>query len=294
MDRYSDALDAQIEYARFWSSVEGERLFKKLTDFSKEQKVSDWEAGALKSFTTSPLIHGETFYWSPPICQLIFTTAESIPTSWTLRSDSLITPCGFSWLGTPFNMTGFRPIYAIGWVPFVYRDKNRIEVAPYPYNPILEGGLAISFFSKVQGVQKAVPLTVLLWDIDTDLTHPRHDEEAIKKMSVFATMMTFLQQRILVPSKFYADRVSRRRAERANVRPPSNEVQVVMFRRVERRTGEGEHRVEWTCHWIVRPHWRNQWYPSKKHYRPIPIAAYIKGPEDRPLRHSERLFAVVR
>lgn len=55
-----------------------------------------------------------------------------------------------------------------------------------------------------------------------------------------------------------------------------------------------QHSVEWSCQWPVRPHRRMQWYPSVGQHRPRWIEGYVKGPADKPLRHAERLFAVVR
>ncbi len=46
----------------------------------------------------------------------------------------------------------------------------------------------------------------------------------------------------------------------------------------ERRGGD----VEWSRRWLVRGHWRNQWYPSEQVHRTIWISPYVKGPEDRP------------
>lgn len=44
---------------------------------------------------------------------------------------------------------------------------------------------------------------------------------------------------------------------------------------------------EFTCRWMVRGHWRQQWYPSRGVHRPIWINPHIKGPDDKPLRTGE-------
>jgi len=147
-----------------------------------------------------------------------------------------------------------------------------------------------------------VPMNVYLWKFGGDLSEiPIKDVErpgqANQLGCLFATLMTFLQQRIMVSSKFRADRMTRRRAEKAARKPITEDINVIQLRRVEHRTGEGEHRdVEWACRWTVKGHWRNQPYglAGQKHYRPKWIAPYIKGPEDKPLRNPERLFAVIR
>ncbi|GAI73693.1 unnamed protein product, partial [marine sediment metagenome] len=147
--RYSDALDAQVELAQFWSSPKGETLLEGL---ARGGKLSDEQAKITKAFILPPLVKGETFYWSLPICQLIFTAAESIPTTWTLTSESVDTLCGFAWLATPFP-GAIRPIRAVTWMPITHFESGLRAVIPppYQYNPLLDdsraSGLAITFFS---------------------------------------------------------------------------------------------------------------------------------------------------
>ncbi|WP_410648008.1 hypothetical protein [Amycolatopsis sp. cmx-4-54] len=41
--------------------------------------------------------------------------------------------------------------------------------------------------------------------------------------------------------------------------------------------------------WIVRGHWRNQYYRSRGDHRPIWIADHLAGPGDKPLIGGERV-----
>lgn len=310
--RYSEALDAQLELLGFWGSKAGE-------DFFHEYNKRIREARGLKIFIDDfrplltaaivPLLQGETFYWSPPICQLIFTAAKSIPETWRLTDEGLDTLCGFAWLATPFYFEGaVRPVRAIAWAPAI-DEKGKLStlLPPYEQRPILTDSnrhrLAITYFSQTDICPVPFPYTIAFFPVNRDLKEARQSKDILSmeppptvwdKNRLFATMLAFLQQRILVPSRYVADRAARRRLEKAKQKPLSDEIKVVALRQVM-YTGKGEHRdVEWTCRWIVGGHWRNQWYPSKQHYRPKYIASYLKGPEDKPLRHPERLFAVVR
>lgn len=47
--------------------------------------------------------------------------------------------------------------------------------------------------------------------------------------------------------------------------------------------GERTYRVRW----MVRGHWRNQWYPSRGEHRPVWINPHIKGPADTPLHSTD-------
>jgi hypothetical protein len=45
---------------------------------------------------------------------------------------------------------------------------------------------------------------------------------------------------------------------------------------------------------IVRGHWRNQWYPSEGRNKPIWIMPYVKGPDGAPVTGGTKLYNVAR
>jgi len=165
--------------------------------------------------------------------------------------------------------------------------------------------LCLVFFSPSPSYPVPFPRTIAFWPITAQLKEAEVEWEFEPaeadlqsglrlKTAIFATMVAFLEQRILLSSRFLADRASRRRNKRARQSPISEEIRVVRLRHMSYH-GDGEnYDAQWTCQWIVRGHWRNQWHPSRKEHHPKWIAPYVKGPEDKPLRESGRLFAVVR
>jgi hypothetical protein len=42
--------------------------------------------------------------------------------------------------------------------------------------------------------------------------------------------------------------------------------------------------------WVVRGHWRNQWYPSRSDHKPIYVPTHLKGPEGAPFAGAEKVF----
>lgn len=91
-------------------------------------------------------------------------------------------------------------------------------------------------------------------------------------------------------------RAERRRPERnGQARAP---IRIVTLRR--RDSGGGEHAVAgdesvsheaarvWRHQWIVRGHWRRQWYASRSTHEAIWIDPFIKGPDDKPLMAPQR------
>jgi len=292
--RYSEALDAQLELLNYWSRPENRGLYEYVL---VDKGMDRGQASLMIDWAVDTLTVGEPYYVSSVICELLFEAAKSIPRSWRLTEDVLFTPSGFLWLKNPFHTPEEDgPTVALGWATIALTSQGRY-LLPSEEDPG-ERAVIISYFEQLEAVP-AVPMNVILWKFGGDLSEiptedVRRSEQGNQLCCLFATLMTFLRQRILVSSKFRADRATYRRAEKATRRPPSNEIQVIRLRRVEHRTGEGEyHDVEWTCQWIVHGHWRNQRYPSQKHYRPKWIASYLKGPKDKPLRNPGRLFAVI-
>lgn len=55
------------------------------------------------------------------------------------------------------------------------------------------------------------------------------------------------------------------------------------------RAGGGR---EYQHRWVVRGHWRRQWYPSEGRHKPKWIMDYIAGPEDAPLLLRDKVTVV--
>ena len=100
---------------------------------------------------------------------------------------------------------------------------------------------------------------------------------------------TFISDETVAP-----DRSQRRRLE--NGGHSTDGVRVLSLRRSSARgsgPGDGEHH-EYHHRWIVRGHWRQQWYASRQEHRPRWIAPHLKGPDDKPLSGGERVYLLKR
>jgi hypothetical protein len=79
-----------------------------------------------------------------------------------------------------------------------------------------------------------------------------------------------------------------RRASRVGITDTS--VTVVKLRHLKSAFEHGVARPrEWRHRWIVRGHWRNQWLPSRAVHRPTWISPHIKGPDEMPLKVTEKV-----
>jgi hypothetical protein len=111
------------------------------------------------------------------------------------------------------------------------------------------------------------------------------------------TALYLMSQRLAVQVHAPVDRHTKRRAQRENRSVP-DAIKVISLRKLEeaRKKSEGEpNPVDWQWQWEVRGHWRNQFYAAANEHRPVFIEAYIKGPNDKPLKPVQpKFFAAVR
>jgi hypothetical protein len=110
---------------------------------------------------------------------------------------------------------------------------------------------------------------------------------------VFAAFRLAAQRGLVEQDTTRTPRSERRRTARLGL--PERDVRVARIRRTvhdsgtENGTGQGR---EYQHRWVVRGHWRNQWYPTVEAHRPIWISPHVKGPDDAPLIGGERVTSV--
>lgn len=118
---------------------------------------------------------------------------------------------------------------------------------------------------------------------------------AVGWMDMLRTTWLLMGQTIATVQDECLDRVSLRRLNRLERHESSPRVRVVDLRR---KTHSGEPGTEasreYYHRWIVRGHWRNQWYAKVGDNRPIWIAPHIKGPEGAPLLGGEKVHRLCR
>ncbi|WP_158827763.1 hypothetical protein [Streptomyces sp. NRRL S-118] len=82
-------------------------------------------------------------------------------------------------------------------------------------------------------------------------------------------------------------RAIRKRLRRINNEPAS--VRLIDLRRPKIGNAHGSGNRDYHYQWIVRGHWRQQWYPVRQVHRPVWIAPHVKGPEGAPLLGGEKV-----
>lgn len=98
-----------------------------------------------------------------------------------------------------------------------------------------------------------------------------------------------MQQPLAQISRVDPDRATRKRLRRAGQDPTPT--RVIELRHPKSSGAHGDGSREFHHQWIVRGHWRQQWYPTREVHRPVWIAPHIKGPEGAPLIGGEKVYA---
>lgn len=109
---------------------------------------------------------------------------------------------------------------------------------------------------------------------------------------LFATFQLAAQANLAETEETRTPRPERRRTERAGL--PARDVRIARLRRgvTGAAAGGAGGGREWRHRWIVRGHWRQQWYPSLGDHRPRWIHPYPKGPEGAPLLGGDKVTVV--
>jgi hypothetical protein len=283
--QFSDALEQQIAMTRFIETPQSYELWCQLRNEIGQNSAEFYDAARLT------LKRADPYYWSPDLCPFLASAAPKMPW-YSLREDMLPSPFGFVWFARPVSLPSGshepRNLTAFSWghAP----QANAMWFVTYLQHPIRSNGvLGSSGFWEYGHETPAFGPAGLDGLVQARLT---------LQVKVIAAAFLFLNQSVLTAVRHQAERHVRHRAERERWQ---NEpvVRVVELRRRE-QIGEKSTPVEpvereWSCQWVVRGHWRQQFYPSRHGTQPIWITPYVKGPEDKPLKLPRAtVFAVIR
>jgi hypothetical protein len=287
---YSEALEQQVGLLRWLDA--GARTAPHLS------------TSELKYITRTTLAEGHPVYVALPICQVLDVASRGIPRLVLQESDVPLMN-GFVWFARPLAMPA--PPHDIA----AAEGMRAFSWMRYRTNPGFDG-VVVVFWVAVPNQSRPWPTSVLYWDFGSSwedfkphpsMAHaddPAAAETLLTCRRYVAALFSFMAQRILVAPARQAERAARKRLEREGWQHEPL-IRVVELRRKERLPNDSSAAVartdatEWSCQWVVRGHWRQQYYPSLHRNQPIWITPYVKGPEDKPLKPPRAtVFAVVR
>lgn len=124
----------------------------------------------------------------------------------------------------------------------------------------------------------------------------RYSGTATWAAAVMATFALARQGNVAEQDEQVVPRPERRRHKHAGL-PEPRTVRILRLRRgvaaqARAAAGAGGAGREYRHRWVVRGHWRNQFYPSIAAHRPKWIAPYLAGPADAPLLGGDKVVRV--
>lgn len=292
------ALDKKVEAARWANSDPGKKYVHALAD------IQDSDGRSMAELIVRlPAEGGELFVLASELSDVVFKAAETLP-KYTLQDHDLPCPYGFLFMEEPlvfYDSNGRSVVVtALGWMKFTHSpdssvpgesvafaawtditDKRDAEWDKFPLKELAPKYLHLDM--------TLVPMLAGLWTLGKELQGPE-DHFIYPFMLAF---WRFIQEPYVIKAVESAGRHAAKRATRAGQDPT---VTVVKLRKRPSVSAPSDHPnpVEWKNRWVVGPFWRNQWYPSLGVHRPKYIMAYIKGPEDKPLKTSSKVNIVDR
>lgn len=313
MSRYEDALFQQQQQLRFLRSEMGKQYMLSFQrDFEERRSLTNYGGSPnyFHTITMMALENAEPIYVAPDVTEIIDEARKSFEPEPIMPSDP-ITQAGFAYFPRSIEIidrkgaTNF--IRAMLWVPVLSANRNQVALwyATFSHedDPLVfhrEWGNEmphmpkwrrdISPLAELQLLHgTSLPLSVEFNSEDFHQDGVTYPDAAKEMWALPQTVWRIAQQ--LVPAREPVGRSWRRDAARHGLQ--RDDVTVIRLRKTKSKT-DHETEVEWSNQWIVRGHWRNQWYASIKTHRQIWINPFVKGPDDKPLKITKRVWEFIR
>lgn len=278
---YAHAIEQQIEAARVFRSPNGLALFKHV--FEGREGMQGVDISAIRDDVVSMLQHAEPFAVAAHLSDVLVEASSGIP---DFRFFMNTTPCPDGWVyfEKPLPLVPVSGVQAIAWTATV--------------SPTGIPALQLFFFS--ERINHHYSCVLPFWATTVHEGTPWREmaegRNATQLLGFAIAFFEWIRQSVLVTStRAISNRgVNKRIAAELKYEPV---VRVVELRRREYPQHDEAHHasIEWSCQWLVRGHWRSQYFPASGEHRPLWINPHIKGPDDKPLRTSRTIaYEVVR
>ncbi|GAA1880761.1 hypothetical protein GCM10009687_56220 [Asanoa iriomotensis] len=251
------------------------------------------------------LVRGELFYVDPPMMELAVAASATLP-DFRMNWEDIPAPEGLIYLGKPVAALDEDRsqvfISAISWYAWkrvailtYYADRDSYVSGGYEH---FGRSLPPAFFFTSGAItfpesSESMAAEFHAGPDDRNLSAAEMDEinGMANLMAVLKTVWLLMFQPLADVTIADVSRPAPAQATRPGRRPSriKDQVRVIQLRRPP-STGAGASDREYHHQWMVRGHWRQQWYPVRQVHRPIWIAPHVKGPEGRPLLGGEKVY----
>jgi hypothetical protein len=254
----------------------------------------------------------DLYYVTEPMSAVVRQAAESMPPYRFLKED-MPSPIGLvvwaapigkiddAWIEHHADRRVHEAVWfrAALWAPATTEMGPGVQVSLFSdTDTLIDRGIAPDGYTDDQLARFKQALGPLAYYDEAALPYADLADHPIKNSAFAAVMTTWLimGQRIAVVEHERLPRQMRRAAARAGEPEPT--VRTITLRRAAKpgqadEDGQGPKR-EFHHRWIVKGHWRQQWYASEQRHKPIYIADFVKGPEGAPMIGGERVSVLRR
>lgn len=321
MSRWEDVLHQQHLLWKFWTSEAGERYQRGFVEDALRKGQDDKAVtfATIQTHQAALMFNAEPVFVDGDVQSVIDVASEQFKPEAFFPQD-LITPCGFMLFPRPIYMVDSNDkrcaVRAFGWQPEIPQadwegidadslngewNGAGIELALYSHDDDEDDFYEVEERGVASRMLPGMALTLfhvspIIFGRSFETVHdPTLGEVALAGPHAiwryFQTAQRLARQRITSHSERKLPRQMRRQLARSG--EARENVTVITLRRPKTKTEE-ERVVEWSCRWLVRGFWRNQFYASENVHRQIWISGFVKGPPDKELRVTKRAFEFVR
>jgi hypothetical protein len=326
---WHDTIDVMIRLREWWGSAPGIRFGNSFVASVAQAQpemaggVRTRESGWLANAARGQIDRAEPFFVSPDVFEMVEAAAESFEPE-PFRATDLITTTGFVLLPRSFYVTDVNGrrngCRAFSWGPCESTGPRTDEALRMIGAAAPATGTYLLLYSdtndpnddgyeEMQMVREGWGTSAgyALWHIspwwfgqDAPQIDDYSDEFAayIGARQLWTWIQSFFRlsmQQIVTANYSIPSRPYARRAKRAGRDPGILVMQLRRSSQVHHFDDDEGEGPDWQYQWLVRGHWRNQWYPSLGVHRQIWVTPHIKGPEDKPFKRPDlRAFAFSR
>jgi len=261
---------------------------------------------SLSEVYVQALYRADTLYITSDMMHMLLQAAHDLPEDAQFDEHVLITPTGFCLFEEPIVGVDRHEkkilIHGLVWSKQLLQsreDGKDMGVVIFflvdPTDPIDDYNTKFAEQMRETGITLP-PLALQHFypaRFGDTLPHTPEDQTVMGSLIIHETLKLFIamqlvaQQKIGEPIQMRPDRATRRRYAREY--GGERLITLITLRRKSvKKDDEEAAKVEWSRRWVVKGHWRRQWYPKSQTHDYVYIYEYVKGPEDKPLVLSER------
>jgi hypothetical protein len=312
-EAWQRALDTQMDYHK-WCSSDAGRLYnytfftdvleRVSDDLPSEQRRIEDAAKLMQHHIVQTLWQADTLYVTSDMLHVLMQAAHDLPEDAAFDEHILITKTGFCLFEEPITGTdrGGKTIcmHGMAWDLMLSVDSHgkkepmlMIYFLVDPNDPTDHYNQEFVPTMQVLGLGSP-PVTLQHFypaRLGQTLAGVKEGEQGTKiildTLKVFLAMQLLAQQRMGEPMVMRPDRATRKRV--AKWHEGDRYITLITLRRKSAaKDNEEPQKIDWSHRWLVKGHWRRQYYPKTKTHDYVYIFGYVKGPEDKPLVVRER------